>query len=186
MVIRIWSPIAGKNKKGQWVQIDGKAGVFAQKLETEDHLKYVEGDDTVKKMMIKRKMDRPNDKHSYTDEYLKKKEGEKKEKKGKHKKSNLVVVSSSSDSTSNSGDHKKKKGDEDKITKEDIVIVSLIEDEDNEAGPRMDPKPSPDSTDGLVEGITNIGIEDPNYISPREYSAKLLPSDMGAKGGDKK
>ena len=47
-------------------------------------------------------------------------------------------------------------------------------------------EPSPDSTDGLVEGITNIGIEDPNYISPTEYSGKLLPSDMGAKGGDKK
>lgn len=175
---KIWSPIAGKNKKGQWVLIDGTPGQKAQKEETVDHLKYVEGDDTVKKMMIKRNIDRPKDKHFYTEEYLKKKEGQKKEGKGKHKKSNLVVVSSSSDSTSNSGDHKKKKGDEDKITKEDIVIVSLIEDEDNEAGPRMDPEPSPDSTDGLVEGITNIGIEDPNYISPRE--------DMGAKGGDKK
>lgn len=196
MAQRIWSPIAGKGGNGQWVKIDGKAGLKAIALEEKDHLKWVEGDDNVREMMVKRNKDRVSDTRHYTKKYLDKKEGKiTKEKEGRVRKGVKAITPSTDGSADGSAKSNASVGHNKKISKTDVKPD--VKPDDLEPGVDPDPidpnSPAPyrnPLSSPIIDDMSSIMlawvIDDPNYVAPEEYGSALLPTDMGAKGGAKK
>lgn len=157
VVVGIFSPVAGKGKKGQWVKVDGQAYFKAIAFEEKEHLRWVEGDDGVREKMVKNNRGMEKDIRTYSKNYLMAKGKDKlaqlkKEGRGRKK---LVQVDSS---------------DEERRRREESKTKTNAKKE----------KVAPDPIDEITEGIDKVDIQD-------DYGEKLIPSDdMGAKGGAKK
>ena len=165
VVSGIWSPVAGKGNKGQWVKVDGQAYFKALAFEEREHLRWVEGDDDVREKMVKTNRGMEKDIETFSKNYLMAKGKDKfaklkKEGRGRKK---LVQVDSP-DSISSEEERRRREG-----------VNSKKE------------KLAPNPLDEITEGMEKVDIEDPNYVGTPEYGEKLLPSDdMGAKVGGKK
>jgi hypothetical protein len=156
VVVGVFSPVAGKGKKGQWVKVDGQAYFKAIAFEEKEHLRWVEGDDGVREKMVKNNRGMEKDIRTYSKNYLMAKGKDKlaqlkKEGRGRKK---LVQVDSSPDTPSPDAPAKTN------AKKEKVVVA-------------------PDPIDEITEGMDKVDIQD-------DYGEKLIPSDMGAKGGAKK
>jgi hypothetical protein len=169
VVSGIWSPVAGKGNKGQWVKVDGQAYFKALAFEAKEHLRWVEGDDDVRKKMVETNRGMEKDIQTFSKNYLMAKVAKGKDKLAKLKKEGrgrkkLVQVDSSPDTPS---------PEEERRRREEV----------NAKKEKLAPNP----LDEITEGMEKVDIEDPNYVGTPEYGEKLLPSDdMGAKVGGKK
>ena len=173
----IFSPVAGKGNKGQWVKVDGQAYFKAIAFEEKEHLRWVEGDDDVREKMVKNNRGMEKDIHTYSKKYLMAKGKDKlaklkKEGRGRKK---LVQVGSSPDTPSPDPSPSapvQTNAKKEKLEPMDFEVA--------------------DPFDAILEEVENklvkCDIQDPNWVLKKEYGEKLIPSDdMGAKvGGGKK
>jgi len=182
VVSGIFSPVAGKGNKGQWVKVDGQAYFKAIAFEEKEHLRWVEGDDDVREKMVKNNRGMEKDIHTYSKNYLMAKGKDKlaklkKEGRGRKK---LVQVDSPDSPTE---EERKRREEEDKNRTKTNAKKEKLEPMDFAVA---------DPIDAIIEEVENklakCDIQDPNWVLKKEYGEKLIPSDdMGAKvGGGKK
>lgn len=168
----IFSPVAGKGKKGQWVKVDGPAYFKAIAFEEKEHLRWVEGDDGVRADMVKANREMQKDVKTFSKSYLiaKGRAIAKLKKEGRGRKKLVQVDSPDTPSPDPTPPAPAKTN----AKKEKLLTPMDFE--------------VPDPFDAILEEVENklekCDIQDPNWVLKKEYGDKLIPSDdMGAKGG---